>query len=71
MPCVSNYDNENPYDIENHGAYKKIKRELDKVTDMLCRTLQAIQLQYSDLYLDEDIQEWEESHKKWDKERNK
>jgi hypothetical protein len=49
---------------------KDYKREIDKLTDMLCRLIQYA-AQLPDFYrMPNDICDWYEKHKEFDKKRN-
>lgn len=52
--------------IESYNYYRK---KADEVTDMLCRTLGEIAYQEPSIVLDDDIKDWWEKHKEWDKAR--
>lgn len=51
------------------GEFQELKKYADQVTDMLCRTMQEIEYQEPGIIVDDDIKEWYEKHKAWDKSR--
>jgi hypothetical protein len=74
MPCVSetNEERENRWDkqISDLSTNRiRTKKELDKVTDLLCKTLKKIE-KY-DVYdsLPRDVKDWHKQHKESDRSR--